>query len=256
MSKKFKSVLVFGDSHFAGCELTPEEKLFEDYVMGRITIEEAEVRSKALAFPAIIAEKLDIPVYNFAMSGGSNDRGLRLLPEKVIEYPDSLILFGWTNTDRAEFYYPEHDVVLGRDKDLYAQVGMQWYDWPLNDTTAKYKIKSPINNLFVEELLFIDPKDDTKVVNQMLYVDLLCKKYCLDYRHIFTKWNVLTGKHATVFDLVDKTKILNCQMKHNLGYGCYEDWCKDRGHAMLELGHFDRKAHEDFAEFLFKDLTS
>lgn len=255
MPKKFKSILVFGDSHFAGCELTPEEQLFEDYVMGKITIEEAEHRSKQLAFPAIVGQALDIPVYNFAMSGGSNDRGLRLLPEKLLEYPDSLVLFGWTTPDRTEFYYPEHDVVLGRDKDLFAQVGMQWYDWPLNETTAKYKITSPINNLYVDKFLFASD-NDIKITNQMFYVEMACKQLCSDYRHIFIFPDLITGKNLDVFGQIDKSKILNCGQNTNLGFGCYINHCENLGHAKLELGHFDRKAHEDFADLVLKDLDA
>jgi hypothetical protein len=100
--KKFQSVLSFGDSHVAGCELTngPE---FEQYLNGHLTLEQADAVNKPLAFPNIVANSLDIPSYNYSISGGSNQRSIRCLIDAVQKHPNSLILFGYTSSDSNEF---------------------------------------------------------------------------------------------------------------------------------------------------------
>ena len=101
--KHFESVLAFGDSHVAGCELANKYSL-EDYLSGSITIEQADASGKELAFPKLVAEHLNVPCYNYAMSGGSNPRSLRLLIQAVQTHPHSLVLFSYTSTDRSEMY--------------------------------------------------------------------------------------------------------------------------------------------------------
>jgi hypothetical protein len=47
----YQSVLAFGDSHVAGCELSADTYL---YLTGNVTLEHADAAGKLLAFPQIV----------------------------------------------------------------------------------------------------------------------------------------------------------------------------------------------------------
>lgn len=228
MSKKFTSVLAFGDSHVAGCELSPYYS-FKDYSSGKITIEEADSSGKELAFPKLIANELKIPCYNYAMTGGSNFRSLRLLTQAVQEYSNSLVLFGYTCTDRTEFYYPDRGIFLGRDKDNFIQVGMQW-EGKIKDT-----MEHPINDLYVKKLL--RPYNNLKEI--MFIVDNICTGWASEFKHI-----PLFPEEIPKVD-----NIFNFE-----GYGNYLSWCDSKGFKKLPFYHYGQEAHAELATLILKEL--
>jgi hypothetical protein len=217
----FQSVLAFGDSHVAGCELDHTYGL-QDYVSGRVTIAQADSSGKELAFPKIIADQLGIPCYNYAMSGGSNARSLRLLIQAVQQHPNSLVLFGYTSTDRSEIYYPPGG--LGCDEDNFLQVGVQW-DGVFTSPTNDFYIKNlyPRNNL--EELMFC--------------VDNICTGYALAYMHL-----PLFAEQVPDVDNVFKFE----------GHNNYLDWCKAKEFKRLKHYHYDQAAHNALAELILKEI--
>lgn len=222
--KHFQSVLAFGDSHVAGCELSSKYSL-EDYTSGKITIEEADAPGKELSFPKIIADSLHIPCYNYAMSGGSNARSLRMLIKAVQQHPNSLVLFGYTCTDRAEFYFPDKGNFLGRDSDNFIQAGVQWngikMDHPVND--CYLEILRPYNNL--KDLMFI--------------VDNICTMWATDFLHLplFPEGVPVTDN---VFDFE--------------GNDNYLDWCKFREFKQLPFYHYGQEAHNELAKLILEQL--
>ena len=219
--KHFESVLAFGDSHVAGCELDNTYNL-EDYLSGRITIEQADEYGKSLSYPKIVAEHLNIPCYNYAMSGGSNARSLRLLIKAVQTHPNSLVLFAYTSTDRSEMFYPPGG--LGCDADNFLQLGVQWngvFDSPINDNYIKNL--HPRNNL--EELMFC--------------VDNICSGYATSYIHL-----PLFPEQIPDVDNVFKFE----------GHGNYLDWCKAKGFKQLPHYHYEQAAHCELAKLIIKEL--
>ncbi len=122
--KIFESVLAFGDSTPAGCELAGNLEKFrtKEYKTGKVSIEEVDSPGKLLAFPQIVADHFNVPCYNYAMTGGSNDRSLRLLTKAVQDHPNSLVLFGYSWTDRTEFYYPPGGI--GCDNDNFSKLDL------------------------------------------------------------------------------------------------------------------------------------
>ena len=82
--KKFKSVLAFGDSHVAGCEILGSQ-LVKEYLTGNGPLEEMDSQTKPFSFPNQLADMLKIPCYNYALSGGSNERSLRLPAQHVMD---------------------------------------------------------------------------------------------------------------------------------------------------------------------------
>jgi hypothetical protein len=222
--KNFKSVLAFGDSHVAGCELAGYGGL-DDYLNGKMSLEELDAPGKEFAFPKIVADKLNIPCYNYAMSGGSNARSLRLLTQAVQDHPNSLVLFGYTCTDRTEFYYPDNGNFIGRDKDNFIQAGMQWQGFnmghPVNDHYLE--ILRPYNNL--NQLAFI--------------VDNICSMWAIDFLHLplFQE------------ELHEVENLFNFE-----GHRNYLNWCEANNFKKLPYQHYDHDAHSRLAKLILEQL--
>lgn len=233
MFKKFNSVLAFGDSHVAGCELTAGTEL-DQYLSGKISIEEADLPGKNLAFPKIVADQLGVPCYNFAMTGGSNERSLRLLVSEIEKYPNSLVLFGYTCTDRKEFYYPDSGLFLGRDRDNFIQTGVQWKGI-IESVVDKSKMTHPINNLVVDQIL----RPYNNLYQTMFLVDSVCTLYALDFLHIplFPE------------EITDVSNLLTFD-----GCNDYITWCKQKQFNQLPFLHYDIEAHRELAKLIIKTL--
>jgi hypothetical protein len=232
--KKFNSVLAFGDSHVAGCELSEISGLVK-YLKGDVTLEEADAPGKKLAFPQIVADRLDVPCYNYSISGGSNTRSLRLLVKAIQEHPNSLVLFGYTSTDRTEFYYPKDGLYLGRDNDNFIQVGMQWYG-EIAKLIKSTKMKHPVNDLFVNNLLY--PYNN---INELMFiVDNLCT---LNASKVF---------HLPLFP--EEIKVDDVDLFSFEGYTNYVEWCENKKFKQLPMLHYSQDAHNALAELIIKDL--
>lgn len=226
--KYFRSVLAFGDSHVAGCELS-NKYTFEDYTSGKVTLEEADEPGKKLAFPQLVANELKIPCYNYAMTGGSNARSLRLLTKALQDHPNSLVLFGYTCTDRTEFYYPDRGTFLGRDNDNFIQVGMQWRG------KVEGSMAHPINDLYVNEIL--RPYNNLKEL--MFIVDNLCTGWATDFLHI------------PLFPegVPEVENLLNFE-----GHENYLDWCSANNFTKLPFSHYGQEAHTALAQLILKQI--
>jgi len=156
------------------------------------------------------------------MSGGSNARSLRLLIKAVQTHPNSLVLFGYTNTDRSEIYYPPGG--LGCDKDNFLQLGVQWngvFTSAIND----FYIKNLYTRNNLEELMFC--------------VDNICSGYASEYIHL-----PLFPEQIPNVDNLFKFE----------GRNNYLDWCKAKGFKQLEYYHYDQNAHQALADLIIKDL--
>jgi hypothetical protein len=225
----FESVLAFGDSHVAGYELSDDVSLL-DYTSGKITIEQADSAGKQFSFSQIVADAFKIPCHNYAMSGGSNLRSIRLLTQAVQQYPKSLVLFGYTCTDRTEFYYPDKGNFLGRDKDDFIQVGLQW-----ETDIKKSNLKHPINDIYLNHML--RPYNN---LDQMIFiVNNICANHAARFLHI--------PLFPEEFQMVGNT--INFE-----GWGNYLDWCKVRKFAQQPHGHYGRDAHKALAQLILNNL--
>ena len=229
--KQYNAILAFGDSHVAGCELSDLSELIK-YLKGDISLEEADTPGKLLAFPQQVATYLNLPCYNYSMSGGSNTRSLRLLVKAIKEHPNSLILFGYTSTDRAEFYYPKPGLFLGRDDDNFIQVGMQWYG-AINNLIKNAKMQHPVNDIFVENLLY-----SRNNLNEIMFiVNAICNSKVI---HL----PLFPEQIPAIDNLFDFE-----------GHTNYTDWCKAKGFKQLPMLHYGLEAHTALAELIIKDLT-
>jgi hypothetical protein len=222
----FESVLAFGDSNVAGCELAkPLDETFRTraYKIGKVTAEELDAEGKVLAFPQRVADHFNVPCYNYAMTGGTNARSLRLLTQAVVEHPNSLVLFGYGTTDRMEFYYP--DGGMGCDKDKFFQAGINNFDMHLN---RKYlEIYHPYNNL--KQLMFC--------------VDAICRIHANNFFHvpIFAYDNA--DEIPDVPNLIDwGNDAKNCEV-----------WAMKNNFVKFEF-HYGIDFHEAIADLIIQNL--
>lgn len=230
--RKFESVLAFGDSHVAGCELS-DYSLLEDYLTGKITIEEADAVGKTKAFPQIVADHFNVPCYNFAMTGGSNERSLRKLIDAVQQYPNSLVLFGYTCSDRKEFYYPDYGKFLGQDEDKFIQVGLQWEG---RITTLPKTIDNPINKIFIDHI----SRPHNNFNELSFIVDAICTLWSKDFLHL-----PLFPEHTKQID----------NMFNFEGYGNYLNWCDKNKFSRGPFLHYGEDAHKKLAELIIKEIA-
>lgn len=237
----FKSLIAFGDSHVAGCELA-DLSLIKNYLDGTVTLEESDSNTKQFAFPQLVADKLNIPCYNYAISGGSNERSLRKLIKAVQDHPDSLVLFGYTSTDRKEFYYPDNGLFLGRDTDNFIQVGPQWEQTTENkafrifQSGSNRKIHHPINKQFIDKFLrYYDNIDDI-----MFCVNAICKLHSKCIIHI----PLYNSKFS------NKENVLDFEKQNN-----YLQWCEFKRFKKMQLGHYGHEAHKELAELIYGSVA-
>ena len=238
---QYDAVLAFGDSHVAGCELLGQE-LVNDYIKGNLSLEEMDSQTKPFAFPNLVADSLNIPCYNYALSGGSNNRSLRLLPKALLDHPNSLVLFLYTEPHRKELYYPDQGNFYARDADNYIQLGIQWSGEQFQNNRKTH----PINKYFVENMLRINVSG---VGLTMFYVDQACQNLSKDYFHIFGFNDIYHPNIAIKTD-----KILNLESSSNNGFGDFNSWCLSQGFKQMPLNHYNTHAHTKFAELILLKL--
>ena len=223
--KKIKSVLAFGDSTPAGCELAGPLEQFRTraYLTGKKTIEELDAPGKLKTFPQKVADYLNVPCYNYAMSGGSNDRSLRLLVKAVQEHPDSLVLFSWGRPDLTELYCAEGGI--GCDKDNFFQAGTDNFD-------------SELNKKWVDIYQYYNHLDE-----QSFCVDAICKLHSADFLQIplYLK--------RTQPDYVPSNNNWLMFGRHTNA----EDWAIEKQCTRLEI-HYGEDFHVALADLIIQTL--
>ena len=220
----FESVLAFGDSNVAGCELAGGLEKFRTraYKTGAVSIEDVDAPGKLFAFPQIVANRFKIPCYNYAMTGSSNFRNIRLLTEAVQEHPNSLVLFGYTWTERTEFYYPNGGI--GCDRDNFFQAGPDNFDTHMN---RKY-------------LEILHPYDNLKTM--MFLVDSVCRSHAKYFLHL------PLFNHKNLAQIPDMSNLIDFRPSNN-----YENWAIENNFSRHEI-HFGIDAHEAISEKIIQKI--
>lgn len=259
--KNFKQLIAFGGSHSAGYSLIPVD--FELMYKGKISVDEMDDITKQFSFPNLLAEKYNVPCYNYARTGASDDRSLRLLPEALLKHRDSLVLFPWIEPSRTEFFYPDPGMYPARSRDNYLQTGINWLDDDADDLSLRlfkrnHKTNHPLIDVFLKDIYRPTAEyNNYKLFNGMLYVELLCKKYAIDYRHYFYHDRILVNDQfqKEIWDQIDKTKILVLPGEQNHGFGSYEGFHKINKSNVTSQGHYDHDAHRLFADYLYEKIV-
>ena len=240
--KNFSSVLAFGGSTVVGEEL-------DDDINARMR----------LAFPALVAKALDVPCYNHAWSGGSNQRSLRILPEVILDHPNSLVLFTWVNFNRNEFFLSD-DSYNGpiSPEAPYVPLGINWLTLSGNHRLKKYI------ELWYKHF-YNDPvhHNNYREYNALFYVDSVCRQYATDYVQILEIPNLLpnyaTNTQQQVWEKIDKTKILKfpetiwSENGYNNGYGNFYEWAEKQNFPMGK-SHVLHQAHQSLAQLILDKI--
>jgi hypothetical protein len=240
-SSGFDSILAFGDSFVAGAELDGPTS--------------SSVKDKA--FPAILGRMLQIPVYNFGWSGGSNQRSVRILAETLLAYPNSLVLFFYTDHARNEYFRPDLPSHLPEDPTGYSPLGPGWDHSSIDMDCRK------LNRLYYENFYHDTTEyNNYREYNMLLQVQLICEKYSKDYVQIFGfpgSLNEKVNSQQSVLAAVDRSKILRFPGKlwsndgWNLGYGNLIEWVKESGYP-TGYAHMLHEGHQALANLLLEHL--
>lgn len=239
--KKYTCILAFGDSLVAGSEA--DEKGKEHYFFvgnNKMTIKQMDDLSKPYAFPQIVANKLDIPCHNFAMSGGSNERSLRLLIKNVSDYKDCLILFGYTSHIRKEYYYPLPNNTLIKDESNFAQVGSIVNLWYGQEQGKYLRSQNHLNEVYIKH--FLHEYDNLAEI--AMCVESICNYHSLDVVHLPLM------KFKSIYSLSKKLPRMN--LYDFDGKKSFEIWYHLKKYKIHEYGHPEHKAHIDLADKLVK----
>lgn len=238
----YKHILAFGDSTTAGCELIENSVDWDS--------------TKKLSFPNQLANKLNIPCINFAWPGGSNDRSLRLLPESLLTYPDSLVLFTYTSFDRTEFF--TLDLEMQQDN-RHAGFGTCW-------TKVKSSVRHQELNTQYLKNFYYDPNkyNRYRTYNMLLMVQLLCQQYAKNYLQIFLYDKLILSPtyQKVVYDKIDTDHIFTFDFasenihweNNNHGFGSLSHWAKNKHHKFCPGGHIGQTAHDAFANELYNKV--
>lgn len=224
----FKSIIAFGDSNVVGFEsIDLAEDIFVDcWLKGKKTILQIDEMFKSHSFPNLLSEKLNIPCENYAMSGSCNDRSLRILSDVIPKKEKSLIIFGYTNTERKEFYYPDQGDFINRDDTDFMQVGVQW-------NFLKSRNSLELNDLYLKNFL----RSYNDIDQKILIVESLAKYFNCEVLHLMMYPEDRSGPHPLEF---------NFQGKRN-----FRDWAIWKGFKIKTLNHFGKEAHIELSNLLF-----
>lgn len=232
--KKFTSIAAFGDCSFAGCEIPIENSpSFIDVFSGKISIPEVDNLTKPFSFPNLLAKKLNVPCYNFAMSGTGHKRGLRKLTNTINELDNCLILFALTHCFEQEFYRPDMQGMFGVDDTGFLSLGLHWEDMPYAERTTE------LNKIYLDNLL-------TSVYNNLNETCMLVESLC--------HYNNLDVIHIPVIEYATT----NFQPKHLFNFDNHNfmlNWCDHEKFAYTEFGHYEAKMHTQLAEMLFQYIN-
>lgn len=219
-SGRYHRVVAFGCSHVVGCEIQP-------YLGGQIW--DYDQHCKPWAFPQELAQKLQMPCSNWAMSGGSNDRSLRIFSREAARMPASIVIFGWTWTDRREFWWPDQGTWPTRDPDGYLQVGSQWADIELGQNQA--------NRAYIRDIW--RPCSD------------------LTWQHHCVRALAQAHGHLLIELAFTNEPDLVCPGAEPIeGHSNWISWIEARGFARGPRGHALALAHQEMAEILHQRILA
>jgi len=233
----FNSVVAFGDSNVAGFESIDDDLVdYENWKKGIISLNDLDKRYHQHSFPNLLAQKLQIPCYNYALSGSCNQRSIRKMTEVLHLHKNSLVIFGYTNPERHEFYFPDSGKFPNRDESNYLQLGIHW---EFLDTKKEPAFE--LNKIFVKNFIRIcdNLKEKSTIVKALSsYHDCTLIDLVL-YPSFEKKLN--NDKYITDFSFE--------------GYGNYFEWARKKKFKLGKLSHFKKEAHIQLADLLYAYLT-
>jgi hypothetical protein len=215
----YDSILVFGDSHLDGLEL-----------------DVSPVARKEKTWPAIVGKRLGIAVHNFALRGGSNDRSLRMLPSKLLQFRNSLVIYGITHFNRQEIFQK------GKG---YVPVGVCWTQ---NDLYEHRDVNDHFMSYMLPNTLDEMEDNNLRVLNHLLQVQALCKCYAADHMLMpLFNLELIEGKQQQLLVAIENLY----QFPNSTSW---MNWCNRNDFPRGSM-HYLQPAHDAFAEIIYEEIT-
>ena len=237
----FESVIAFGASTVAGLELGSDK----DSVCHE------------LSFPQLVANHFAVPCYNYSWQGASNDRTLRILPEKILTHPNSLVLISWIDFTRNEFFYPDCDKNVSADPSGFVQLSVG--NVP--------RFVTEINEFYYKNMYW-DPThyNNYRHYNSLLQAQLICKEFSNSYIQIFEQPNIIleyNNNQRIVLENINFSHVLKFPLKNqhysakgwNYGYGNFYEWCKLNKFSFGQY-HPLHESHQALADLIINHIKN
>jgi hypothetical protein len=241
----FDSIIAFGGSTVAGLELGPDK----------------ESPCHELAFPQLVADHFAVTCYNYSWPGGCNDRILRLLPEKLLEHPNSLVLINWTDFSRSEFFYPYCSEDIPADPTGYIQLQINFIsEW------APPWLKK-IKDFFFKHIYWDSTlHNNYRHYNSLFQAQLICRELSKYYIQIFEMHNIVLeanqGQRA-VLEKINFDNVLKFPLQDNFyneagwnyGHGNWYDWSRLNNFQFGDC-HVLHESHQALANLIIDHIKN
>jgi hypothetical protein len=204
-----------------------------------------------------LAEKLNIPVKNFAVSGSNNPRitrsSIEYIEELKSEYSNPLVIIGWSFIRRLEVWYYGNNQQLIKKVPDSKQSRLVTLDWILNSGEATIEQKALINeDLFVHKQL-VD-----------FYTNLYMFAHTLESQNI--SYLFFSGARNTdcpihCFPYIESLQQVKWVAENKRIYKMHEfcimNWAKENDSECHPVtGHLSESGHEKFANFILNDMIN
>lgn len=182
----------------------------------------------ANSYPVLLAQRLGYTADNRAIGGGSNDAMFRIFQEQCNNY--DIVIACWTGIARTELWDRKfqtwlpmaHGVVLGNhNRGDLQEYGRQW---AVYQGTQQSGHLSKTKNILALNMLAQSKRIRVINIDSFQPVD----------------WpKTMTWPESMSWPVVDTT---------------FCDWANQQKFAHTEAGHYDRDAHEAFADYVLKKI--
>lgn len=199
-----------------------------------------ELADRRLAWPMLLAARLNATVTNLGAPAASNDKIVRSLLEHTLDNTPDLVVIGWSSPGRMEFaddlgYY---DIWPGYSGNLFIKDGMYWRK-ELVEYVSRHHRDEFFHRRFLGQVLLVQSYLKTRGINYLM-LNVVNNEHYLK-----TKFESLNG----YISQIDTTKYID------FGSGGMLEWtygCKlGPGGHFLEDGHaiVANKVYEHFRNF-------
>lgn len=231
-------ILTVGDSFTFGLEL-PDLPTGELDFFGRVTDEfyrnPQDVKPSKLAWPNLLAKKLQAHVKNISQPGASNDWIFKKTIQHVLSRKYDVVVVAWTCVDRYDFALGEKELQLSANNEYFAEA----FPWFKHFVTDHYDFTLAYD----------------KWICQALALEGFLKQRNVPY--IFV--NAITPH--IIYDSGDITSKLPFDFKNDFDHQFYLDWDSSlqewcRGLPVGPGGHFLEEGHELVASRLYNFIVN
>lgn len=235
-----KKIVVFGDSFLAGAELNLEESLINPEV-------DASIERPDLAWPALIAKKLNVEWETFAISGCGNDAIARQVYSYFADNTpnNTLAIIQWSAIRRLDYYVSDHKKWITIDLHSCVPRNLSW----LNDETEA-------NNLLDMGFKYFGPNDNwnnNRTLQIIFGVQSYLKSIGVPSIQTYLDYEMMEdAKDGYPFDEYNYIKNLRQQLTLELFPGNlnFVDWAKSSGFKVTDAGrHPLNDAHIAAADY-------